>query len=195
MPKIEFVREGKTIEVPAGSNLRRVAREAGIDVYYRFVGCPNFLAQNVLNCHGLGLCGTCGVHLVGGSAANAKPASARERIRVRIYDPFTPHLPAGRIGHEEEFRLSCQTVVEGDLKVVTQPYNWFGGAPQQLDKVGARNPEYDKVLAKAAPLQAKARAAGIQTPIRPGELDGEPKERKTGKPEPAPAPSKEPAKA
>lgn len=170
MPKIHFVRERRDVEAPAGANLRHVARANGIDIYYRMLGVPNFVAQKVLHCHGLGLCGTCGVHLIEGTAGNADPPRWRERARVRIYDPLTPHLPAGRIGHEGEFRLSCQTTVRGDLKVVTQPYNWFGGAPQELSKIGEKNPEFDKAVAKVAPTQAKARALGIKRPVRPEEV-------------------------
>lgn len=178
MPKLYFIREQREIEVPAGSNLRDVARKAGIDIYYRFAGCPNWLAQNVLNCHGLGLCGTCGVHLVEGAETGAEPADWRERARVAIYDPLTPHLPAGRIGHEKEFRLACRTIVKGDLKVLTQPYNWFGkGTKDDLERIGRRTEEYDALLKKKNPLQAKARELGIARPVVPGELDP-PKEEK-----------------
>jgi ferredoxin len=172
MPKIFFVREQKEIEVPAGTNLRKAAREAGIDIYYRFAGCPNWVAQNVLNCHGFGVCGTCGVHLLEGTEKHVKPPAFLERMRVRFYDPLTPHLAAGRIGHEKEFRLSCQTTVEGDVKVLTQPYNWFGkGTTDDLEKIGQRSQEYDALLKKKNPLQAKARAMGVTKPVKPGELD------------------------
>lgn len=191
MPKIFFVREQKEIEVPEGSNLRKVARAAGVDLYFRFPGCPNWMAQNVLNCHGLGMCGTCGVHLVEGTAANAEPAGFRERARVAFYDPITPHLAAGRVGHEKEFRLSCQTIVKGDLRVVTQPYNWFGnGTVEDLQKIGAPSPAYDDLLKKKSPLQSKARAAGIKGVVKPGELDPpKPEKKEEKKPEPAPASS------
>jgi ferredoxin len=172
MPKISFVREQKEIEAPAGANLRKVARAAGIDIYYRFTGCPNWVAQNVMNCHGLGVCGTCGVHLLDGTSANVEPAGIRERMRVRFYDPLTPHLAAGRIGHEKEFRLSCQTTIKGDLKVLTQPYNWFGkGTTEKLEKIGQRSEGYDALLKKKNPLQAKARALGITKPVKPDELE------------------------
>jgi ferredoxin len=178
MPRIRFVREQREVEAPVGANLRKVARANGIDLYYRFPGIPNWVAQNVLNCHGLGICGTCGVHLIEGTAANAEPPGLRERIRVRIYDPLTPHLPAGRIGHEKEFRLSCQTIVKGDLTVVTQPYNWFGGAPLELSKIGEKNPTYDEKVKKVAPVQAKARALGIHRPVRPEEVSPPKPEKK-----------------
>lgn len=171
MPKIFFVREQKEIEAPVGANLRTVARAAGIDIYYKFAGCPNFMAQNVMNCHGLGMCGTCGVHLLDGTAANAEPAGMQEKLRVKIYDPLTPHLPAGRIGHEDQFRLSCKTKIKGDLKVLTKPYNWFGkGTEEDLEQIGKRSAEYDELLKKKNPTQRKARDMGITKPVRPEEL-------------------------
>jgi ferredoxin len=171
MPKIYFIREQREIEVPAGSNLRKVAREAGIDIYYQFAGCPNFVAQNIANCHGLGMCGTCGVHLVEGTAANAEPPGMQERMRVKFYDPLTPHLPAGRVGHEKEFRLSCKTTVKGDLKVLTKPYNWFGkGTSEELERIGTRQSAYDELLKKKNPTQSRARDLGITRPVRPEEV-------------------------
>ncbi|MBI3819864.1 MAG: (2Fe-2S)-binding protein [Planctomycetes bacterium] len=170
MPKVIFVREQKEIEAPVGANLRAVARAAGIDIYYKFAGCPNFMAQNVMNCHGLGLCGTCGVHLQDGTAANAEPAGFQEKMRVKIYDPLTPHLPAGRIGHENEFRLSCKTKINGDLKVLTKPYNWFGkGTEADLEQIGKRAGDYDALLKKKNPTQAKAREQGITRIVMPEE--------------------------
>ncbi|MFN0205603.1 MAG: 2Fe-2S iron-sulfur cluster-binding protein [Planctomycetota bacterium] len=171
MPKIYFIREQREIEVPAGTNLRKAARDAGIDIYYQFPGCPNFIAQNVANCHGFGLCGTCGVHLLEGTANNAEPAGMQEKMRVKVYDPLTPHLPAGRVGHENEFRLSCKTKVKGDLKVLTKPYNWFGkGTAEQIEQIGKRADDYDEKLKKKNPTQSKARELGITKAVRPEEI-------------------------
>ena len=112
------------------------------------------------------------MHLLDGTSANVELAGIRERMRVRFYDPLTPHLAAGRIGHEKEFRLSCQTTIKGDLKVLTQPYNWFGkGTTEKLEKIGQRSEGYDALLKKKNPLQAKARALGITKPVKPDELE------------------------
>ena len=51
MPKVTFVNEKQEIEVPAGANLRQEARKAGVQLYKG--------PFRLLNCHGLGLCGTC----------------------------------------------------------------------------------------------------------------------------------------
>lgn len=188
MPKIYFVREQKEIEAPVGANLRKVARENGIDIYYQLAGCPNFVAQNVANCHGFGMCGTCGVHLQDGTDVNAEPAGMQERMRVRVYDPLTPHLPAGRVGFEKEFRLSCKVKIKGDLRVLTQPYNWFGkGTAEEIQQIGKRNEEYDALLKKKNPTQKKARDMGITRPVRPEEL--------VEKKEAVPEEKKEPASA
>src|SRR5688572_16776953 len=53
MPKVVIANEKREIEVPEGANLRDALRGAGVQVYK---GMHRFL-----NCHGLGLCGTCTV--------------------------------------------------------------------------------------------------------------------------------------
>jgi len=64
----------------------------------------------VVNCHGLGSCGTCAV-AVEGEAGERTP---RERLRLSI----PPHDP------DDGLRLACQTTVEGDLTVRTYPGFW-----------------------------------------------------------------------
>lgn len=111
MPKIKFVREKVEIEVPEGSNLRKVAMANGIQVY------PGI--NKLLNCLGNGTCGTCRVVLMKGTVENTSPRTFREKIRFR--------LSFLNIGEETEMRLSCQTKVMGDLEVYTQPaFNWYG---------------------------------------------------------------------
>ena len=56
MPSVKFFNEDKTIEVPAGANLRAEALKAGINVYRR--------RHRILNCRGHGTCGTCRVLVV-----------------------------------------------------------------------------------------------------------------------------------
>lgn len=104
MPKIKFIRENKTIEVPSGSILRKVALENAIQV--------NPGPNKYLNCLGNGTCGTCAVHIKKGFA-NCSPVGLMEGVRLSV-TPFS-------IGHEQEMRLSCQTRVLGDIEVETQP--------------------------------------------------------------------------
>ena len=104
MPKVTIANEKKEIEVPAGSNLREELRKAGVQVY---AGLSRWL-----NCHGLGLCGTCKV-LVKKGMENLTPKTRRERFKLATM--------IGSIGHEDEMRLSCQTHVQGDCTIETHP--------------------------------------------------------------------------
>jgi ferredoxin len=111
MPTIKFVNEKKEIQVPVGANLRNEAMRAGVQVYSGVV-------EQILHCPGLGCCGTCRV-LVTKGMENASPMGIRERMRFKASMAY--------IGHEDKMRLSCQTCVNGDIEVVTQPeMNWFG---------------------------------------------------------------------
>lgn len=116
MPKIKFMHEGKEIEVPEGSNLRRVALANGVPLY------PGI--HRYLNCRGLAQCGTCMVLLKNGTGKNASRKGIVETLRLS--------LGWAAIGHEGEARLACRTRVLGDLEVITRPeFNWFGTAPKK----------------------------------------------------------------
>ncbi len=111
MPTIKFVKEKKEIQVPVGANLRREARQAGVQVYKG--------PDKVLHCPGFGICGTCRVLITKGME-NASPMGIRERVKLK-------YLSLAAIGHEDNMRLSCQTKVLGDMEVVTTPdMNLFG---------------------------------------------------------------------
>ncbi len=103
MPKVKFINEKQEIEVPPGSNLRVEAKQAGVQIYQ---GKDRFL-----NCHGLGLCGTCRV-LVKKGMENLSAKTRRERFRLAV--------SFASIGHEDEMRLACQVQVNGDCEVVTR---------------------------------------------------------------------------
>jgi len=110
MPKVTIANEKKEIEVEAGANLREALRKAEVPVYR---GLSRFL-----NCHGLGLCGTCKV-LVKKGMENLTPKGTKER--------FTMWHMISAIGHEDEMRLSCQASVNGDVTIETRPgMNLYG---------------------------------------------------------------------
>ncbi|MBW3542400.1 MAG: (2Fe-2S)-binding protein [Planctomycetes bacterium] len=114
MPKITFVNEKTTVEVPAGSNLREAARQAGVEVYKGIF--------RTLHCPGLGMCTTCKVNIRKG-AENVSPQSRWEKLNL-LKDPLGFFA---RIGREDTLRLSCQTRVNGDIEVETHPpVNWHG---------------------------------------------------------------------
>ena len=110
MPTITFTSEKKEIQVPAGANLRTEALRAGVQLY------PG--VHKVLNCHGLGQCGSCRVLITKGME-NASRKGLMESARLAVSLAY--------IGNEQTMRLACQTRVNGDMTVETKPaLNLFG---------------------------------------------------------------------
>ena len=110
MPTITFTSEKKEIQVPSGANLRTEALRAGVQLY------PG--VHKVLNCHGLGQCGSCRVLITKGME-NASRKGLMESARLAVSLAY--------IGNEQTMRLACQTRVNGDITVETKPpLNLFG---------------------------------------------------------------------
>ncbi len=124
MPTIKFIKEKKEIQVPQGANLRAEAMKAGVNLYQGINGFGSTL-NRALNCHGLGLCGTCRVKITKGME-NAGPMGTLERMKFRGLP--VPDLAAlAYIGNEQTMRLACLTTVNGDMEVETGPeLNLFG---------------------------------------------------------------------
>ena len=124
MPLIKFIKEKREIEVQRGANLRAEALRAGINLYPGFNGFGASL-NKLLNCHGLGVCGTCRVNIVKGME-NTSPLGTIEKARFRI--PIPDPLPClAYIGNQHQMRLACATEVNGDIEVETCPeLNLFG---------------------------------------------------------------------
>lgn len=97
--------QGQTFECPQGSNLRHVLLRHGVDLY-------NGNAR-VINCRGIGSCGTCAVQVEGAVSA----PNWRDRTRRSL----PPHVP------ERDVRLACQTRVMGDLRVTKFDGFWGQG--------------------------------------------------------------------
>ncbi len=95
---ISFVKENKDIVVAQGANLREKALQNRIDLY-TFKG-------KLTNCGGYGQCGTCIVEIVEGME-NLSPRTDFEN-RVLKKKP-------------DSYRLACQTLVNGPVKVKTKP--------------------------------------------------------------------------
>jgi ferredoxin len=68
MPVIKFIKEKTEIEVPAGANLRKEALAAGVNVHSLLNGMGAAISRALINCHGLGQCGTCRVKIVKGAS-------------------------------------------------------------------------------------------------------------------------------
>ncbi|MGI8855542.1 MAG: 2Fe-2S iron-sulfur cluster-binding protein [Thermomicrobiales bacterium] len=94
MPKVYFPIQNRTIDVPYGANLRRVALDNGIDVY----GFP----AKFLNCGGHGLCGTCKVKVEPDWNLSDRTNAEEKKLKAA------------------PLRLSCQAKVEGDISCYTQ---------------------------------------------------------------------------
>ena len=110
MPTITFTSEKKEIQVPAGANLRTEALRAGVQLY------PG--VHKLLNCHGLGQCGSCRVLITKGME-NTSRRGLLESARMAVSLAY--------IGNENTMRLACQTKVNGDITVeTTPPLNLFG---------------------------------------------------------------------
>ena len=98
MTTITFVKENKEAVVAQGANLREKALQTGIDLYT--------LKGKLTNCGGYGQCGTCLVEIVEG-LENLSPRTDFEERKLR-------KKPAS-------YRLACQTLVNGPVKVKTKP--------------------------------------------------------------------------
>jgi ferredoxin len=79
MPKV--LAQGKTIECVDKANLHQILVQNGIDLY-------NGNAK-VINCRGIGSCGTCAVQIEG----EVSQASWRDRTRLFFTSPFSYTKP------------------------------------------------------------------------------------------------------
>ena len=105
MPNV--IAQGKTISCERGANLRRVLMTHQVDLYNG--------KSTLINCRGIGSCGTCAVQIEG----EVSEANWRDRARRS----FPPHTP------ENKVRLACQTKVLGDIRVTK--FNGFWGQGNQ----------------------------------------------------------------
>ncbi len=93
---------GLAISCPPQANLRTVLIKNDIPVHNG--------TASVINCHGLGTCGTCAVQIEG----EVSEVGSRERLRLSL----PPHsVDRGR-------RLACQTRVLGDIEVTKYTGFW-----------------------------------------------------------------------
>lgn len=98
MGGIRFVKEDKEVVAATGANLRLKAMENSVDIYKMW--------GKMMNCGGYGQCGTCAVEIVEGME-NLSP-------RTDVENKLLKKKPAN-------YRLACQTLVNGPVSVVTKP--------------------------------------------------------------------------
>lgn len=103
MPKVTA--QGKTFDCPQGANLRQVLLQNEVELYNQ--------QAKLINCRGIGTCGTCAVAVSGAVSAT----NWRDRTRRSL----PPHSP------NRDLRLACQTQVLGDLKVTKYDGFWGQG--------------------------------------------------------------------
>ncbi|MBE9100177.1 2Fe-2S iron-sulfur cluster-binding protein [Vacuolonema iberomarrocanum] len=95
---IKFLNEDREVVTADGANLRLKAIENGVDIY-KFVG-------KMMNCGGYGQCGTCIVEIVEGME-NLSPLTEVEKRKLK--------------NKPDNYRLACQTLVNGPVTVKTKP--------------------------------------------------------------------------
>ncbi len=106
MPTVDA--QGKTFHCDSGANLRKVLLANGIELYNG--------QSTVINCRGIGSCGTCAVQIEG----DVSEANWKDRTRRSL----PPH------NANRDLRLACQTQVFGDITVTK--YNGFWGQGDQV---------------------------------------------------------------
>jgi ferredoxin len=128
MPLVKFIKEKKEIEVPVGANLRNEAIKAGINLNQGLNGIGASV-NRIINCKGMGMCGTCRV-LIKEGVENTNKVTLQEWIKFKtpVPTPFPDPIPMlAYVGHEDEMRLACCTTVHGDITVESGPeVNLFG---------------------------------------------------------------------
>ncbi len=98
--------QSKTIECVLEANLRKVLLQGDIDLHNN--------GAKVINCRGIGTCGTCAVEVEG----EVSQPNWRETTRLSL----PPHSPT------KNLRLACQTQVLGDVKVTKYDGFWGQGS-------------------------------------------------------------------
>ena len=95
---ITFAKENKQVIAAQGSNLREKALQNQVDIYT--------LGGKLRNCGGYGQCATCIVEITEGME-NLSPKTDFEQRRLKK--------------KPSNYRLACQTLVNGSVTVVTKP--------------------------------------------------------------------------
>jgi ferredoxin len=105
MPNITFINEEKKIETISGTNIRKLAKKNGIQLYRGI--------DILLNCQGNGLCGTCRVEVVDGKGVS--PMKPIEEGSMMGWIPFYVRTVP------KHHRLACQMDATNDCQIKTHP--------------------------------------------------------------------------
>ena len=102
---------GREVSARVGAKLRSALLLGGVS--------PHNDAAEVINCRGLGTCGTCAVEIVPRDAVAPDEWTVAERARLN----FPPHASPGN----ERLRLACQVRVRGPCEVRKYARFWGQG--------------------------------------------------------------------
>ena len=98
MTTITFAKENQEVIAAQGSNLREKALQNRVDIYT--------LGGKLRNCGGIGQCSTCIVEIAEGME-NLSPKTDFEQRRLKR--------------KPDNYRLACQTLVNGPVTIITKP--------------------------------------------------------------------------
>ncbi len=104
MPVVTFYNEHRSLEVEAGTNLRRFMLDVHVTPYHGL--------DMLLNCRGHNFCGTCAVEIVDGKGVS--PRGQDEEATL------VGNLTVAR-AVDKNVRLACQSTIVGDVIVKTFP--------------------------------------------------------------------------
>ena len=103
MPTIKM--QGEKITCKTGANLRKILLKHEIALHNG--------NSTIINCRGIGTCGTCAVEIIG----QVNPSNWKDKARRSL----PPH------SLERNRRLACQTKVLGDIEVIKYDGFWGQG--------------------------------------------------------------------
>jgi len=104
MAVVTFHNEHRSFEAEPGTNLRQFMRKVGVTPYKGL--------SMVTNCRGHDFCGTCAVEIVGNKGASPRGQDEEATLGG--------NLVIARVV-EKNARLSCRTIITGDMVVKTHP--------------------------------------------------------------------------
>jgi len=106
---LETASKQTTIKVQKGEILRTALLRRGAS--------PHNGRSRLINCRGLGTCGTCAVEIEGSDAIAPRERNTKERLRLN----FPPH---GSPNQSLNLRLACQIQVEDDVLIRKRTGFW-----------------------------------------------------------------------
>ena len=109
----------KSIEVNNGEILRSALLKRGVS--------PHNANSRLINCRGLGTCGTCAVEITTSPTSDGGIIPTERNMKENMRLSFPPHDPASQ---PSNLRLACQVQICGDVNVVKR--NGFWGQGEDL---------------------------------------------------------------